>query len=132
MEGSERREIWFLNRNILVVRPGEPFIEWVRSTDDGGAVTPEFVRNSTNAFLLPEFDDEEEALDWIRESCEVVFELMLSDWIITPDLWPEDRGWPVFQRWFSFEHIETAWDLVDGPLSSDPPLPDPDGGVWDA
>jgi len=132
MNESEGREIWFLNRDVLVVHPLDPFVAWVGSVDESDAVTPEFIRSSTNAFLLPEFDDDDEAREWLRENCDAIFELMLSDWIITPELWPEDRGWREFQRWFSFERIETAWDLVDEPLSSDPPPPDLDGTTWDA
>lgn len=131
MEEPEGREIWFLNRNILVVRPREPFVEWAMSTDNDGLVTPEWAGSWVTSFLLPQFEDDEEALFWISETCEVMFEMMLNEWILIPELWPEERGWEAFQRWFSFEHIEMAWDLVDGPLSSDPPPP-PEPMVWDA
>jgi hypothetical protein len=132
MREPEGREIWFLNRDILVVRPKEPYVEWAHSVYDGGAVTPDITRDWVNAFLLPELDSEEEARDWLRENCDVIFELMLRDWVIVPEMWPEDRGWEAFQRWFSYERIETAWDLVDEPLSSDPPPPKPQDPLWDA
>ena len=131
-EDPEGREVWFLNREVLVVRPREPFLDWAISTDDDGVVDPEWVRNWVTSFLLPQFETEEEALAGIREYCEVIFELLLTDWILLPELWPEDRGWEAFQRWFSFERIEIAWDLVDAPLSSDPPLPDWEGPLVDA
>ena len=126
MDESEGREVWFLNRDLLVVRPKEPYIEWARTVYDDEPITDEEARDWVDAFLLPECDTQEEALDWIAENCDVIFELMLADWVVEPEAWPEDRGWEVFQRWFTFERIETTWDLVDAPLSSDPPLPETD------
>ncbi len=122
------REIWFINRDLLVVRPLEPFAEWARSVDDGkGVMAPEATLDWTNSFLLPEFEMVEDAEAWLAENCDVIFEMMLNDWLMIPELWPEDRGWEAFQRWFSFERIETTWDLVDAPLSSDPPPADLNG-----
>lgn len=34
-----------------------------------------------------------------------------------------ERG-PVFREWFELELIDLIWDLVDEPLSSDPPFPE--------
>jgi hypothetical protein len=131
-EEGEGREIWFLNREVLVVRPREPFIEWAMASDEEGTVDPEWVETWVTSFLLPQSEGEEEALAGVRDSCGVIFELLLADWILDPNFWPEDRSWKNFQRWFSFERIEIAWDLVDAPLSSDPPLPDLDGPLADA
>ena len=131
MDEPEGRQIWFLNRGILVVRPQDPFVEWARSLDDGGALSPEETRDWVNAFLIPEFEFEEDTWAWIRGNCETVFELMLNDWVVVPEMWPEDRSWEVFERWFTYERIEMAWDLVDEPLSSDPPRADSDGSTLD-
>ena len=132
MGSGEGREIWFLNREILVVKAREPFVDWVMSVSKDVPADPEWVRSWVTSFLLPQFEDEEEALDGISEYSKVIFELLLSDWILTEDMWPEDLSWEAFQRMFSFERIEIAWDLVDGPLSSDPPEPSWEGPLLDA
>ncbi len=132
VDEGEGREIWFLNREILVVRPREPFIEWAMASDEEGTVDRDWVETWVTSFLLPQFESEDEALEGVRDFCGVIFELQLSEWILVPELWPEDRSWEAFQRWFSFERIQVAWDLVDAPLSSDPPLPDWEGPVVDA
>ncbi len=95
MDESESREVWFLNRDLLVVRPKEPYVEWARTVYDDEPITDEEARDWVDAFLLPECDTEEEALDWIAENCDVIFELMLADWVVEPEAWPEDRGWEV-------------------------------------
>ena len=133
MDERGGREIWFLNRDLLVVRPRAPYAEWARSVyDDEGVAEPEDTLEWVTSFLLPQFEFEDDAMAWLAENCDVIFEMMLNDWLMVPELWPEDRGWEAFQRWFSFERIETAWDLVDAPLSSDPPPPAWEGPMADA
>lgn len=118
---SEGRPIWFLNRGVLVVRPRQPFIDWICSVEAGEPVDPEDVWTSVNSFLVPEFDDPDETLEWIQGNVDTVFEIMLNDWITEPESWPADRDWTAFEKWFEFEYVDLAWDLVDEPLSSEAP-----------
>jgi hypothetical protein len=118
---SEGRPIWFLNRGVLVVRPRQPFVDWVCSFEDGDAVDPEDAWASVNSFLVPEFDDPDETFEWIQGNVDTVFDIMLNDWITEPGDWPADRGWTTFEEWFEFEYVDLAWDLVDEPLSSEAP-----------
>ena len=121
---DEGKPIWFINRGVLVVRPRQPFVDWVCSFDQDGPVDPEDARDSVNSFLVPEFDDPGETADWVEANIETVFEIMLNDWVMDPEHWPADRGWDAFEEWFELEFVELAWDLVDEPLSSDPPRAD--------
>lgn len=132
MEESEGREIWLLNRDLLVVRPREPFLKWARSVFEDVPVDADEDVGWTDSFLMPEFETEEEFLSWLRHNCDLIFEMMVSAWAGPPELWPEDRNWEAFQRWFEFERIETTWDLVDAPLSSDPPTPHIEGPFLEA
>lgn len=132
MEESSGRQVWFLNRDLLVVRPREPYLEWARSVSDDVPISEEDIREWADAFLLPECDTEEEALEWIAENCDTIFELMLTDWVMDPTMWPDDRSWGAFKRWFTFKRIQTTWDLVDAPLSSDPPVANLEGPIPEA
>ncbi len=118
---SEGRPIWFLNRGVLVVRPRQPFVDWICSFEDGDPVDPEDAWEAVNAFLVPEFDEPEETLEWIHGNVDTVFDIMLNDWVTEQESWPTDRGWSAFEEWFEFEYVDLAWDLVDEPLSSEPP-----------
>ena len=119
---GEGREIWFVNRGLVIVRPRQPFIDWVREVDPGTPVSSEVVRESVSAFLIPDFDLEEESRAWIREACATIFEIQLNDWYTDPSMWPTGRDWETFIAWFDIEFIDIAWDLIDAPLSSDPPM----------
>lgn len=115
------KEIWFINRTVLVLRTREPFDDWARGTDDGAAEAYDSSGGWTNSYLIPEFESEEEAWEWLEANCGMIFEMELDSWYSVPEVWPEDRSWNAFREWFDVELIETAWDLVDEPLSSDPP-----------
>jgi len=113
-------EVWFVNRGILTVRGAEPYARWAEALDDGEVAWTEAGGWST-AYLIPQVDREEDAWEWIRENCATIFEIELEEWHLDRDAWPEDRSWDVFREWFELQYIEMGWDLVDEPLSSDPP-----------
>ena len=119
--GDSGREIWFLNRNLVVVRPRQPFIDWVREVDPGDPVGADFVREQVSAFLIDQFEVPGEAEKWVEDQCDFFFRFMCNEWYTDPALWPTFEGWKKFGEWFDVEYIEMAWDLIDAPLSSDPP-----------
>lgn len=119
---SGRVDVWFLNRGLLIVRPRDPFVEWVLETDPGdGEIDEDVVRHSRTAYLVPEFGSEREGLDWLQSHYDLIFEIELDGWYANPELWPRKRSWAMFRDWFDLETIEMAWDLVDAPLTSEPP-----------
>jgi hypothetical protein len=114
--------VWTLNRGLVVLRPRDPLVEWVATVDRTGTpLDVEGIRGTSTAFLIPEYDSPDDSWEWIRENCSVFFELELADWSEDEAAWPQDRGWDVFLEWFDLELIDTTWDLVDEPLSSDLP-----------
>lgn len=105
-----------------MVRPGDPFVDWViRADPRKRALEPEIVRSASNAYLLPEFDVIQDSWDWIEANCGLIFEMELNGWYTDESLWPADRSWSAFRGWCDLEFVDLAWDLVDAPLSSDAP-----------
>lgn len=120
--GAEGREIWTLNRELVVIRPKDPFVEWVHRVDrTGKPPEAEWIRSTSTSFLIPQFEFPDESWEWVEENCSMIFELELGDWFVDEETWPSDRSWDVFREWFEIEHIDTIWDLIDEPLSSDVP-----------
>jgi hypothetical protein len=117
----EPREIWFLNRGLVVVRAKRPYVTWANNVD-GSSVTLSLAeaRGRPDAYLIPEFENPDESLEWLRENCSMIFDLELDAWHTDRAGWPADRSWKVFKAWFDFEMVEITWDLIDEPLSSDP------------
>lgn len=121
--GESTNEVWFLNRRVVVVRARQPFEEWAKGVDESAEDAYDSREGWTNAYLIPDFEDEEDSWHWLEEHCDTIFEMELDSWFMDPKGWPESRGWDRFREWFEVELIELAWDLVDEPLSSAPPEP---------
>ena len=119
--------IWFLNRGLVVLRPREPFITWVRDADpEHAGVADELLAGYLGAYLIPQFESDEESWGWIRTNASLVFSVVLNEWYTDRSVWPTRRDWDALQEWFQVEFTELVWDLVDESLSSDPDAPEHD------
>ena len=119
--GEDDREIWFLNRGLVLLRPKQLFVDWVRDSDPGTPVSEEVAWKAIEAFLIPQFDRTPDSHTWTHDNFELMFEIALDSWFTDPSLWPEPRDWETFNRWFNVELVDMAWDLVDEPLTSEAP-----------
>jgi len=118
-------EIWFLNRGLVILRPREPFVTWVREEDPAeDPLDDDTVRAFTAAYLIPQFESDEDSREWIRHNATSLFEFTLNEWYTDESMWPKARNWITFQEWFRIEFIDLVWDLVDEPLTSDPEAPE--------
>lgn len=123
------REIWYLNRHLVVLRPRRPFIDWVRDHDPGDPLPDDEVAQAREAFLMPPFDLLEDSWAWIEENATLLFEMALDGWYTDPEMWPRRRDFDGLREWFDVEVIDVLWDMVDAPLSSDPDI-ERDEGLW--
>ena len=76
-----------INRSAIILRPGPPFIEWASKLDDSG-ILPSFEGEQT-VYLLPEFEDEMEAMEVLSEGYELLFEEQLAGWHTDESALPE-------------------------------------------
>lgn len=106
-----------LNRSALVVKPKEPFLDWLLTADPTSRplTLQELVREPA-IYLIPECDTNAEVDEVLRELCEEIFIEQLAGWFNDRTAWPQDRGFEVFCRWFDFQHHSMLVDLCDHPL----------------
>lgn len=107
-----------IDRSLMVVRPKQPFLDWVQSVDYDKDLTLELVRDEPTAYLIPQlWDDAEQAaiLEWCYEE---VFEAELESWYTDPDLWPQERDLKMFLDWFDVEFHSLVFDLCDTPIQA--------------
>lgn len=110
-----------LNRDLLIVRYKQAFLDWVNEADpgpDGRRITLEDANEDSPAYLIHEFaSDEFES--WL-ESCHVpLFENILSEWYTDPALWPQDRTMELLLTWCELEVHSMVVDTVNEPLLDD-------------
>jgi hypothetical protein len=109
---------WFmLNRSAIVVKPRQPFLDWLHSADPTSHRLT--LRDSTREptiYLIPECDTEEDVREVLEELCEEIFVAQLAGWFRDEQAWPQDLGFDAFCRWFDFQHHSMLVDLCDEPL----------------
>ena len=65
------------------------------------------------AYLLPEFDAEEDLLEWVEENFSWIFEFQLSAWTEDESAWPSDRTLKMFKDWFRIDIHSIVVDASD-------------------
>jgi hypothetical protein len=103
-----------INRSLMVVKPKQPFLDWIRSVDDEpGNLELTELQKDCSAYLVPECGDVEEETAVILWCWDVVFEQELFSWFTDEDLWPLDPSPEMFIDWFDIEFHSLVFDLVD-------------------
>ena len=106
-----------LNRGVLIVRPKQPYLDWAAGLDDSG-VMPD-VEGEMTVYLVPSFEDDDEAWEVIEQVHTEVFERELYDWHTDESAWPQNRTFELFVEWFDIEFHSVVEDLGDEDISND-------------
>ena len=106
-----------LNRSAIVVKPKQPFLDWLHATDPTSLeLTLLNLTREPTICLIPECDTDEDVAEVLRELCEDIFEEQLAGWYINLAARP---SFDVFCRWFDYQHHSMLIDLCDEPLIRD-------------
>ena len=106
-----------LNRSVLIVRPKQPYLDWAPGLDDSGLL-PDADGEKT-IYLLPDFENDEEGWEYVKEFHAEVFERELDGWHTDESAWPPNRDFTMFQEWFDIEIHSAVEDLVEAKLIDD-------------
>jgi hypothetical protein len=64
-----------INRTAIMVRPGQPFLDWLQRADPtSNELSLEDLRREATVYLLPEFENEEAAREYLGKVCGQIFE----------------------------------------------------------
>lgn len=110
-----------LNRDLIIVRLKQPFVDWVNEADpysDGSRMTLDEANEDVSTFLIHD-SASEDMEGWLAEFYPLLFEAILEEWYVDENLWPQDRSLALFKRWCDVEFHSMVFDLVDGPLVDD-------------
>ena len=81
-----------INRNAIVVRPGQPFLDWLHHADPTSAdLKLEDLQREPTVCMVKECDSEEEAAEHLAKVCGRIFEEQLDGWYRIPSSWPRCR-----------------------------------------
>ena len=106
-----------INRTAIVVRPGQPFLDWLHRTDPtSNELRLEDLRREPTVYLLPECENKDEAREYLEEVCGQIFEEQLGSWYRVPSSWPNRRDLDAFDHWFEWSFHSVVVDLSNNPL----------------
>ena len=106
-----------VNRSVLVLKPTPKMLDWINSVgEESDPVTPEEAQEMTTAYLLPDFEDDEEQATYIRFRAKNLFEHELEAWCTDPEKWPSVRNHKTFFTWFRVEVSYMVFDLARDPI----------------
>ena len=105
-----------LNRTAISIVGAQPYVEWTRQTDasaNRNALTVQRAKPFGTAVLLPEYELEEDVLEWVEENAAWLFEFQLSAWTDDETAWPATRDLEAFRAWFRIDVHNVVVDVAD-------------------
>jgi hypothetical protein len=111
-----------VNRTAVTITGAQPYLDWMRQTDadfNKGAITVSRAKAYGSAFLLPEFDLEEDLQEWVEENASWLFEFQLSAWTDDEASWPATRDLATFRAWFRIDIHSVVVDVGDDDIEGE-------------
>jgi len=108
-----------INRAVIITIPLQPYYDWCNQLEDDSTEPYGPVhRTEIEAYLVSDnFDDPEKV---IKRHYKEIFEMELFGWCTDKEMWPKQRSYPVFKKWFRVEVASLIFDLrSDLPLRHD-------------
>jgi len=105
-----------VNRTAITIVGADPYIEWTKARDadfNRHQLTVARTRPFGTAYLLPEFEAEEDLQEWVEENFAWLFEFQLSTWTEDESAWPQVRDLKTFKQWFRIDMHSTVVDVGD-------------------
>ena len=100
-----------INRAAVLVGPRQPYIDWALGLDESG-LAPEHDSEKT-VYLIPEYNDDIEALEILSQFYTFIFEEELGGWHTDETAWPKNRTFKIFREWFDVQFHSIVDDLCD-------------------
>jgi hypothetical protein len=108
----------YLFRTPLIVRPRQPFVDWVNRLD--GPAPPADSLDKPTIYLWTDTFSQPTLADVVAEAWAAIFELELEAWDEGEEQWPAARTREMFDQWFDVELADAVIDLVpEDPLTND-------------
>jgi hypothetical protein len=108
-----------LNRTAVTIVGAQPYVSWTLQKDadaNKGSLTVARAKAFGTAYLLPEFELEDDLQEWVEENATLLFEFQLAAWTDDESAWPARRDLQTFRDWFRVEVHSVVIDVPDEDL----------------
>jgi hypothetical protein len=111
-----------VNRIAVTILGTQPYVDWTLTRDadfSRGQLTVARSKPYGTAYLLPEFDAEEDLLEWVEDNFAWIFEFQLSAWTEDEAAWPSERNLRMFREWFRIDVHSVVIDASDDDIEGE-------------
>lgn len=98
------------NRSIVNIYPTKIYLDWLNNIR-GSDVSLGLNDIEPISFLIKDFDNKLEFEYWLNNNFHLMFEIRLNYSCIDKSLWPEDRTFFVFKKWFDVRFSNLILDM---------------------
>ncbi len=106
-----------INRNAIIVKPKEPFYDWLKGICNDEEFTS--LKEENTVYLIREMDSNQDILKWLSKNFEGIFVNELNDWHTDEAGWPQKRTFKKFNEWFNVEINSMILDLEEFPVEKE-------------
>jgi hypothetical protein len=111
-----------INRTAVSITGAQPYVDWTRqhaAAADRGMLTVARAQPYGTAYLLPEFELEEDVQEWVEDNARWLFEFQLSAWTDDEAVWPHARDLKTFREWFRVDVHSVVVDVGDDEIEGE-------------
>ena len=111
-----------VNRTAVTIIGDQPYLDWTRRRDadfNRNALTVARTKSYGSAFLLPEYELEEDVQEWVEENYTWLFEFQLAAWTADESAWPAERTLQTFREWFRVDIHTAVVDMGDDDIEGE-------------
>jgi len=107
-------ELYDINRVALLISPSQALLKWAISEEPTLAedVDIDDPSDLSSVYLLPDFEDIEEADEWLEDNFLPILETLLEEWI-PDDSWPDKLEYTHLEKYADFSFSNIVIDTVD-------------------
>jgi hypothetical protein len=111
-----------INRTAITLVGAQPYVDWMHARDadfNKDTLTVRRTNSFGSAFLLPEFELEEDLQEWVEDNFAWLFEFQLSAWTEDESAWPAARDLRAFREWFRIDVHSVVVDVADDDIDGE-------------
>lgn len=101
-----------LKRSAIVIKPRQPFFDWLLSHDPGMSITEEI--GEATVYLLPDYETVQEIEKWLKKNFDELFTEQLFQWYTDEGMWPQNRTYKMLGEWFEYSFHTMIFDTQKG------------------
>lgn len=108
-----------VNRGIAILKAKQPYLDWTRSlpeAGDGPGVSLDDLNDDCMTFLVPEYGDNAQALEFIFKNSKLILEMEFESWDTREELWPKNRDRKLLKKMFDVEIHSQVIELMRSPI----------------